>query len=108
MKLTARNLAVKGTPEWIKGKEGSGLRPSSSSSIDAGNVQLYRKSFTLSAWVKIDKLGGGGDLALFGGRAPMGADQDNNGTVLSAGLHDGKLFLGFQGREATGTKAVPL
>jgi hypothetical protein len=38
----------------------------------------------------------------------MGADQDNTGTVLSAGLHNGKLFLGFQGREATGTKTVPL
>ena len=71
-------------------------------------MQLYRKSFTLSAWVKIDKLGSGGDVALFGGRAPMGADQDNTGTVLSAGLHDGKLFLGFQGRQATGNKAVPL
>jgi beta-glucosidase len=106
--INGAELAVKGAPEWVKGKEGSGLRPSSSSSIDAGSVQLYRKSFTLSAWVKIDKLGSGGDLALFGGRAPMGADQDNTGTVLSAGLHDGKLFLGFQGRQATGTKAVPL
>jgi beta-glucosidase len=106
--INGAELSLKGTPEWVKGKDGSGLRPSSSSSIDAGSVQLYRKSFTLSAWVKIDKLGGGGDLALFGGRAPMGADQDNTGTVLSAGLHDGKLFLGFQGRQATGTKAVPL
>jgi len=106
--INGAELALKGSPEWVKGKEGSGLRPSSSSSIDAGNVQLYRKSFTLSAWVKIDKLGSGGDLALFGGRAPMGADQDNTGTVLSAGLHAGKLFLGFQGREATGTKTVPL
>jgi hypothetical protein len=106
--INGAQLALKGSPEWVKGREGPGLRPSSSSSIDAGNVQLYRKSFTLSAWVKIDKLGGDGDLALFGGRAPMGADQDNTGTVLSAGLHNGKLFLGFQGREATGTKTVPL
>jgi beta-glucosidase len=106
--INGAELALKGSPAWVKGKEGSGLRPSSSASIDAGNVQLYRKSFTLSAWCKIDTLGGGGDLALFGGRAPMGADQDNTGTVLSAGLHDGKLFLGFQGREATGTKTVPL
>jgi beta-glucosidase len=106
--INGAELALKGSPEWVKGKEGPGLRPSSSSSIDAGNVQLYRKSFTLSSWVKIDKLGDGGDLALFGGRAPMGADQDNTGTVLSAGLHNGKLFLGFQGREATGTKTVAL
>jgi len=106
--INGADLSVKGAPEWVKGKEGAGLRPSSSSSIDAGNVQLYRKSFTLSAWVKVDKLGSGGDLALFGGRAPMGADQDNTGTVLSAGLHDGKLFLGFQGRQATGAKTVPL
>ena len=106
--INGAELVLKGSPEWVKGREGSGLRPSSSASIDAGNVQLYRKSFTLSAWVKIDKLGGGGDLALFGGRAPMGADQDNTGTVLSAGLHNGRLFLGFQGREATGVKTVPL
>jgi beta-glucosidase len=106
--INGAELALKGTPEWGKGREGSGLHPSSSSAIDAGSVQLYRKSFTLSAWVKIDKLGNGGELALFGGRAPMGADQDNTGTVLSAGLHDGKLFLGFQGRQATGTKTVPL
>ncbi len=106
--INGAELTLKGSPEWVKGREGSGLRPSPSASIDAGNVQLYRKSFTLSAWIKVDKLGSGGDLALFGGRAPMGADQDNTGTVLSAGLHDGKLFLGFQGRQATGTKAVPL
>jgi beta-glucosidase len=106
--INGAQLRLKGSPEWVKGREGAGLRPSPSSTIDAGNVQLYRKSFTLSAWVKIDKLGGGGDLSLFGGRAPMGADQDNTGTVLSAGLHDGKLFLGFQGREATGAKTVPL
>jgi beta-glucosidase len=106
--INGEELALKGSPEWVKGKEGSGLRPASSSSIDAGNVQLYRKSFTLSAWIKIDKLGNGGNLALFGGRAPMGADQDNTGTVLSAGLHDGKLFLGFQGRSAIGSKPVPL
>jgi hypothetical protein len=106
--VTGKSLAIKGTPKWVKGRELAGLEPASDSAIDAGNQQLYRKSFTLAAWVKIDKLGEHGDLALFGGRAPMGADQDNTGTVLSAGLHNGKLFLGFQGREASGTKSAPL
>lgn len=103
--ITGRELVVKGTPTWDKG---AGLQPSTFSSVDVGSIQLYRKSFTLSACVQVEKLSNGGEIGLFGGRAPMGADQDNSGTILNAGLRNGKMYLGFQGREATGSKAVPI
>jgi hypothetical protein len=105
--ISGKSLPVRGTPQWVIGKESGGIQPSSNMSIDAGSAELYRKSFTLSAWVKIDTFGEGGDLALFGGRAPMGADQDNTGTVLNAGIHNKKLFLGFQGRDVAGNKEIP-
>jgi len=105
--ITGANLSLRGDARWVSGKTGSGLQPSPSMNADAGNVQLYRKSFTLSAWVKIDWFGDGGDLALFGGRAPMGADQDSTGTVLNAGIKHKKLFFGFQGRDVAGNREVP-
>jgi hypothetical protein len=79
---------------------------SSSASIDAGGLQLYRRSFTLSAWIRIDALGDKDELGLFGGQAPMGADQDNTGTILDAGIRNKKLFLGFHGRDIIGNKDV--
>jgi beta-glucosidase len=106
--ITGAALSIHGTPHWVDGNTGKAIQPSASAYIDAGSEQLYRKSFTLSASVKIDKFGEGGDVGIFGGRAPMGADQDNTGTVLSAGIHNQKLFLGFQGREIVGAREIPL
>jgi len=97
-----------GTPAWVQGKDGTGIRPSSGSFVEAGNLQLYRQSFTLSAWIKIDQLASGNELGLFGGKAPMGADQDSAGTVLNAGIRNKKLFLSFQDRELTGSRDIPL
>jgi len=105
--VTGEMLSFRGAPQWTKGRSGSGLQPASSASVDAGGIQLYRKSFTLSAWVHIDALGNNDELGLFGGQAPMGADQDNTGTVLDAGIRNKKLFLGFHGRDMIGNREVP-
>jgi hypothetical protein len=37
----------------------------------------------------------------------MGADQDNTGTILDAGIRNKKLFLGFYGRDILGNRDVP-
>jgi hypothetical protein len=58
--------------------------------------------------VKIDSLGKDNNLALFGGAAPMGADQDQTGTQLHVGVHNKKMMLGFFGRDISGAKEVPL
>jgi len=105
---TGKVLSFRGTPQWVSGRSGEGLQTSSSASIDAGGIQLYRKSFTLSAWIRIDALGNKDELGLFGGQAPMGADQDNTGTILDAGIRNKKLFLGFHGRDVLGSKDVPI
>jgi beta-glucosidase len=104
---TGKMLSFRGTPQWVGGRSGNGLEMSSSASIDAGGIQLYRRSFTLAAWIRIDALGDKDELGLFGGQAPMGADQDNTGTILDAGIRNKKLFLGFHGRDVLGNKDVP-
>jgi hypothetical protein len=104
---SGKMLSFRGTPQWVSGRSGEGLQTSSSASIDAGGIQLYRKSFTLSAWIRIDALSNKDELGLFGGQAPMGADQDNTGTILDAGIRNQKLFLGFHGRDILGNKDVP-
>jgi len=104
---TGKMLSFRGAPQWVGGRSGEGLQTASSASIDAGGIQLYRKSFTLSAWIRIDALGDKDELALFGGQAPMGADQDATGTILDAGIRNRKLFLGFHGRDILGNKDVP-
>ena len=104
---TGKLLSFRETPQWVAGRSGGGLQTSHSASVDAGAIQLYRKSFTLSAWIRIDALGDKDELGLFGGQAPMGADQDNTGTILDAGIRNKKLFLGFHGRDILGNKEVP-
>jgi uncharacterized protein (UPF0147 family) len=107
--ISGQNLNIKGSPEWTAGKDGKALNlTKEGTAIDAGNADIYRKSFTLSALVKIDKLGEKNEIALFGGRAPMGADQDSTGTVLQVGVRDKKPFMGFFGRDINGNKEVPL
>ena len=106
--VSGQELKIEGPPEWTKGRTGQALRFSGpGAAIEAGNLDIYRKSFTLSAWVNIEQLGSNGDMALFGGRAPMGADQDDTGTQLSAGIHGGKLYMGFKGRQIGGGRDVP-
>jgi hypothetical protein len=107
--ITGKNLNLIGTPGWADGKNGKALQVSASGmGVDVGHLDLYRKAFTLSAWVNIAELGKNQDTALFGGRAPMGADQDNTGTVLQVGVKNQMLFMGFLGRDISGKKTVPL
>ena len=106
--VSGQELKIEGSPEWTKGRAGQALRfGGPGTAIEAGNLDIYRKSFTLSAWVDIEQLGSNADLALFGGRAPMGADQENTGTQLSAGVHLGKLYMDFKGRRIAGRRDVP-
>jgi hypothetical protein len=108
--VTGKEMHIEGAPKWVPGKNGSALELTASHmGINAQNADLYRKAFTLSAWVRINRFANNGDLALFGGKAPMGADQDNSGTVLNAGVRNKKLFLGFQGsrRDVSGSREVP-
>jgi beta-glucosidase len=107
--ITGKDLNLKGTPGWTEGKSGQALQLTGTGmGIDAEHLDVYRKAFTLSAWIKIDALGKNDDLGLFGGRAPMGADQDNTGTQLHAGIQNKKLFMGFLSRDISGSKEVPL
>jgi hypothetical protein len=107
--VTGAELPLRGSPAWAAGRDGKALQLTAGGmGVDAGNIDIYRKAFTLSAWVKIDQLGKGGDLALFGGKAPMGADQDSTGTQLHVGVHNKKAFMGFMGRDIHGDKDVPV
>ena len=74
--------------------------------IPAGGLDLYRKSFTLASWVKLDSYENG-QAMFFGGQAPMGADVDNTGTVLAAGVNNETLLLSFQDRDIQGSAKVP-
>lgn len=74
--------------------------------ISGGGLDLYRKSFTLASWVKVDGYENG-QAMFFGGQAPMGADIDNAGTVLAAGVQNEVLLLSFQDRDIKGSARVP-
>jgi beta-glucosidase len=109
--ITGEELAAKTPPQWTEGKNGAKALSlgKSDAGITAGSADLYRKSFTLSASVKINQLDPEkGEIGLFGGAAPMGADQDATGTVLQVGAREKKPFMGFFGRDIKGGKAIPL
>ena len=74
--------------------------------IRAGGLDLYRKSFSLACWVKVEGLEKG-QAMFFGGQAPMGADVDNTGTVLAAGVQNDAMLLSFQDRDLRGNAKVP-
>jgi hypothetical protein len=63
--ITGKSLALQGKAKWVTGRDDAGIEPSSLAGISAGDIQLYRKSFTLSAWIRIDTLDGG-ELGVFG------------------------------------------
>jgi len=99
-------LPFQGTPQFISGKNGKAFESDSKTTfIKTGGTDLYRKSFTLSCWVNIEKLENG-QAMFFGGQAPMGADVDNTGTALAAGISNEKLLLSFQDRDIQGTGKV--
>jgi hypothetical protein len=95
-------LLVKGNPQYITGKSGKAFASSEKGTfIDAGNIDLYRKPFSLAAWVNIQELDKK-QASFFGGQAPMGADVDITGTILSAGINNENLLFSFQNRDVKG------
>jgi hypothetical protein len=56
--------------------------------------------------VKVDSYENG-QAMFFGGQAPMGADIDNTGTVLAAGVQNDVLLSSFQDRDIKGNGKVP-
>ena len=100
--ITGDMLTVQGSPQYTEGVDGQAFTTDDKKTfINAGNIDLYRKSFTLAAWVNVESLDKG-QATFFGGQAPMGADVDITGTILSAGVTGQNLLLGFQGRDVKG------
>ena len=101
-------LRTEGIPQYGPGRHGQAFMTGDGATfIRAGGLDLYRKPFTLAAWVRVDSLQDG-QAAFFGGQAPMGADVDNTGTALSAGVSGERLLLSFQGRDVRGRAKLPL
>jgi hypothetical protein len=100
-------LPVVGTPQFASGKEGLAFRTGDKKTfVKVGNLDLYRKPFTLAAWVNIESLENR-QATFFGGAAPMGADIDVVGTSLAGSVFDENLLLTFRNRDARGHKAIP-
>lgn len=101
-------LQVQGIPRFSPGRNGNGFGTDDPGTyIRTGVMDLYRKPFTLAAWVLVES-SENGQAAFFGGQAPMGADVDNTGTSLSAGLRNGQLSLSFLDRDIHGSEKVPV
>lgn len=107
-KVTGDVLMVKGTPQYADGKNAKGFFTANKTTfINAGGLDIYRKPFTLAAWVKVDETDNG-QAAFFSGQAPMGADVDITGTSLAAGVSTGKASLSFKNRDVNGKADFPL
>lgn len=101
-------LPFEGKPEIVEGKTGKGFRTADVKTyVKPGKVDFYRKSFTLASWIKVEKYGAGDQAAFFGGSAPMGADVDEKGTTLFAGVRREDFLLSFLGRDVQGGKPFP-
>lgn len=106
--VTGTMLPVQGAARYVTGKHGRAFRTDDKQTfIQAGGLDLYRKSFTLAAWVNIESLENH-QATFFGGAAPMGADIDVKGTSLAASVFDNRLLLTFRNRDTQGRKSVPL
>ncbi len=106
--VTGTVLPVQGAPRFVTGKHGRAFRTDDKQTfIKAGSLDLYRKSFTLAAWVNIESLENK-QATFFGGAAPMGADIDVIGTSLAASVFDNRLLLTFRNRDTQGRNSVPL
>ncbi|HTI07258.1 MAG TPA: glycoside hydrolase family 3 N-terminal domain-containing protein [Puia sp.] len=106
-KINGVLLPAEGKPQYVPGRKGKAfLSDNKETFIPTGKLDLYRKPFTLAAWVNIADLDNG-QAGFWGGQAPMGADVDNTGTNLFAGVSNDRLLLSFQDRDARGNTAVP-
>ena len=83
----ANHGTVKGASAAIEGKTGKALQLEPNAVVTLGTpLDLQNKSYTLAAWVRVDRFNAAGNCGLFGGTAPDGAGQDGTGYVLNAGL----------------------
>lgn len=106
-RISGASLKVQGAGQFVDGKNGKAFYSADNKTfIAAGGLDLYRKSFTLASWVKVDGYENG-QAMFFGGQAPMGADVDNTGTLLAAGVQNDALLLSFQDRDIKGSAGVP-
>jgi beta-glucosidase len=106
--VTGLKLPIKGTPKYVEGKSGKAFYTDDKNTyINAGGLDIYRKPFTLAAWIKVDALDNN-QAAFFGGQAPMGADVDVTGTSMAAGIFNGKAALTFKSRDIHGKNDIPL
>jgi beta-glucosidase len=106
--VTGLKLPVKGTPQYVDGKSGKAFYTDNKNTyINAGGLDIYRKPFTLAAWIKADTFDDQ-QAAFFGGQAPMGADVDVTGTSLAAGIFNGKTALTFKNKDVYGKNSIPL
>lgn len=104
--VNGASLQLQGHPQLVAGREGKALQTEDQNTfVKAGTIDLYRKSFTLAAWVDIASLEDG-QAMFFGGRAPMGADVDTTGTGLAAGVSQGNFLLSFWNRDINGDTAL--
>jgi hypothetical protein len=95
-------LPIQGIPRFVPGRSGQAFQTEDKNTfIKAGGIDLYRKSFTLAAWVNIESLENG-QAMFFGGQAPMGADVDTTGTGLAAGVLGETPLLSFWDRDVRG------
>ncbi len=95
-------LPIQGTPRFVPGRNGKAFQTEDKNTfVKAGGIDLYRKSFTLAAWVNIESLDNG-QAMFFGGQAPMGADVDTTGTGLAAGALGETPLLSFWDRDVRG------
>ena len=106
--VTDDKLQIKGTPQYVDGKSGKAFFTDNKNTfINAGGLDIYRKPFTLAAWVKVADLDHE-QASFFGGQTPMGADVDITGTSLAAGVSAGKPSLSFKNRDINGRNNMSL
>lgn len=104
--VTGSMLPIEGAAQFVPGKSGLALKTDDKKTfVKAGGIDLYRKSFTLAAWVNVEAFENN-QATFFGGQAPMGADVDNTGTGLMAGVANGKSLLSFQDRDSRGNGKI--
>jgi len=99
-------LPIQGNPQFVPGRKGKAFQTMDKSTfIKTSGIDLYRKSFTLAAWVNIASLDQG-QAMFFGGQAPMGADVDTTGTGLAAGVSGENPLLSFWDRDVRGSGKI--
>lgn len=100
--VTGALLPLEGKPEFVEGKPGKAFKTLNRQTfVKAGSVDLYRKSFTLAAWVNVEALDGK-QATFFGGAAPMGANVDKTGTSLAAAIFNEKMLMSFRDCDTQG------